>query len=84
MKPGEARQEGPSLRDEILADPTPPPNNQERKQFSCMIKFSHLCLCVVVVHYASVPVFYFMNDSHPLFITPPLPPCRSWPPLPLS
>ncbi len=25
MKPGEARQEGPSLRDEILADPTPPP-----------------------------------------------------------
>ena len=23
--PGEARQEGPSLRDELLADPTPPP-----------------------------------------------------------
>ena len=25
VKPGEARQEGPSLRDELLADPTPPP-----------------------------------------------------------
>lgn len=25
LKPGEARQEGPSLRDELLADPTPPP-----------------------------------------------------------
>ena len=25
IQPGEARQEGPSLRDELLADPTPPP-----------------------------------------------------------
>ena len=25
LQPGEARQEGPSLRDELLADPTPPP-----------------------------------------------------------
>ncbi|GIS34615.1 MAG: hypothetical protein Ct9H90mP5_10640 [Acidimicrobiaceae bacterium] len=26
-QPGEARQEGPSLRDELLADPTPPPQS---------------------------------------------------------
>ena len=25
LQPGEARQEGPSLRDELLSDPTPPP-----------------------------------------------------------
>ena len=25
LKPGEAREQGPSLRDELLRDPTPPP-----------------------------------------------------------
>ena len=25
LQPGQARQDGPSLRDELLADPTPPP-----------------------------------------------------------
>ena len=26
LKPGEAREQGPSLRDELLRDPTPPPS----------------------------------------------------------